>query len=193
MLLVFLVITSSHCSSWMELFHLFPPQSAKTKMASGGDDDRWGKRKMVEPQDKQMPHHGCVRTTWGCSNAAGRDVARHRGRRDQMIQDEENLERASRTIPLAACLDTPPHLEEFHRSYIRECSEDVVMRHPIDTRAHPVLNYARKLKMMEEARENNPNEQPKDLEIDYRFWNEFHSNFYACVNFNSKKSKVVKM
>ena len=25
------------------------------------------------------------------------------------------------------------------------------------------------------------------------FWNEFHSNFYASVNFNSKKSKVVKM
>ena len=67
------------------------------------------------------------------------------------------------------------------------------MRHPIDTRAHPVLNYAGKLKMVEEARENNPYEQPKDLEIDYRFWNEFYSNFYASVNFNSKKSKVVKM
>ena len=67
------------------------------------------------------------------------------------------------------------------------------MRRPIDTRAHPVLNYAKKLKMVEEARENNPYEQPKDLEIDYRFWNEFHSNFYAYVNFNSMKSKVVKM
>ena len=28
---------------------------------------------------------------------------------------------------------------------------------------------------------------------DYRIWNELHSNFYASVNFNSKKSKVVKM
>ena len=84
-----------------------------------------------------------------------------------MIQ--ENLERASRTIPLGACLDTPPHLEEFDRSYIREYSEDVVMRRPIDTRAHPMLNYVGKLKMVEEARENNPYEQPKDLEINYRF------------------------
>ena len=42
-------------------------------------------------------------------------------------------------------------------------------------------------------RKNNPYEQPKDLRIDYRFWNEFHSNFYASVNFNSKKSKVIKM
>ena len=102
------------------------------------------------------------------------------------------MERASRTIPLGACLDTPPYLEEFDRSYIREYSEDVVMRCPIDTRAHPMLNYVGKLKMVEEARENNPYEQPKDLEIDYRFWNEFHSNFYASVN-NSKKSKVVMM
>ena len=110
-----------------------------------------------------------------------------------MIQEEENLERASCTIPLGACLDTPPHIEEFDRSYIRDYSEDVVMRHPIDTRAHPVLNYAGKLKMVEEERENNPYEQPKDSEIDYRFWNEFHSNFYASVIFNSKKSKIVKM
>ena len=100
---------------------------------------------------------------------------------------------AGHTIPPGACQDTPPHLEEFDRSYIREYSEDVVMRRPNDTRAHFVLNNAGKLKMVEEARENNPYEQPKDLEIDYRFWNEFHFNFYASVNFNSKKSKVVKM
>ena len=56
-----------------------------------------------------------------------------------MIWDEENLERARRTISPGACPDTPPHLEEFDRSYIREYSKDVVMRHPIDTRAHPVL------------------------------------------------------
>ena len=67
------------------------------------------------------------------------------------------------------------------------------MKCPIDTRPHPMLNYVGKLKMVEEARENNPYEQRKDLDIDYRFWNEFYSNFYASVNFNSKKSKVVKM
>ena len=47
--------------------------------------------------------------------------------------------------------------------------------------------------MVEEARENNPYEQPKDLEIDYRFLNEFYSYFYASVNFNAKKFKVIKM
>jgi len=73
------------------------------------------------------------------------------------------LERAGRTIPLGACPDTPPHLEEFDRGYIREYSTEVIMKRPIDTRAHPVLNYAGKLKMVEEARENNPYEQPKDL------------------------------
>ena len=138
-----------------------------------------------------MPRRGHGRTTGGSNSVAGRDVARDRGRRDKMIQ--ENLERVGYTIPPGACLDTPPHLEEFDRSYIREYSEDVVMRRPIDTRAHPVLNYTGKLKMVEEARENNPYEQPKDLEIYYRFWNKFHSNFYASMNFNSKKSKAVKM
>ena len=67
-------------------------------MASRGDNDRRGKRKMTEPRDKQMPHHSHGRTTGGSSSTAGRDVARDRGRRDQMIQEEENLERAGRTI-----------------------------------------------------------------------------------------------
>ena len=31
-------------------------------MASGGDDDRRGKRKMTKPRDKQMPHCGRGRT-----------------------------------------------------------------------------------------------------------------------------------
>ena len=113
---------------------------------------------MTEPRDKQMPHHGRGRTIGGSSSAVGRGDASDRGRRDQLIQ-EENLERAGHTIPPGACLDTPPHLEEFDRGYIREYSEEVIMRHPIDTRAHPVLNYAGKLKMVEEARENNPYEQ----------------------------------
>ena len=110
-----------------------------------------------------------------------------------MIQEEENFERVGRTIPPGACPDTPPHLEEFDRGYIREYSEEVIMKRPIDTRAHPVLNYVRKLKMVEEARENNSYEQLKDLGLDYRFWNEFHSNFYASMIFNFKKSKIVKM
>ena len=67
------------------------------------------------------------------------------------------------------------------------------MRRLADTCAHPIINYMGKQKLVEEARENNPYEQPKDLGIDYRFWNKFHSNFYASVIFNSKKSKIVKM
>ena len=54
-------------------------------MASEGDDDRRGKRKMTEPRDKQMPRRGRGKTTGGSSSAAGRDVARDGGRRDQMI------------------------------------------------------------------------------------------------------------
>jgi len=57
----------------------------------------------------------------------------------------------------------------------------------------PVLNYVGKQKIVKEAYENNSFEQPKELGVDYRFWNEFHSNFYASVIFSSKKSKIVKM
>jgi histidinol phosphatase-like PHP family hydrolase len=58
-----------------------------------------------------------------------------------LIQEEENLERAGHTIPLDACIDTP-HLEEFEGDYITEYSEEVIMRRPVDTLAHPVINYA---------------------------------------------------
>ena len=78
------------------------------------------------------------------------------------------MERAGYTIPPGACTTTP-HLEEFDRAYINEYLEEVIMRHPVDNRAHPVLNYEGKQKMVEEARENNPYEQPKDLGVDYRF------------------------
>ena len=54
-------------------------------MASGDEDDRRGKRKLAEPRDKQMPHCGRGRTTGGSNSAVGRDIARDRGRRDQMI------------------------------------------------------------------------------------------------------------
>ena len=76
--------------------------------------------------------------------AAAKGDPRNRGMRDQLIQEEENLERVGRTIPPGACLDTPPHLEEFDRAYIIEYPEEVIVRHPVDTHAHPVFNYARK-------------------------------------------------
>ena len=54
-------------------------------MASRGDDDRRGKRKMIEPRDKQMPRCSRGRTTEGSSSVVGRDVAKDRGMKDQMI------------------------------------------------------------------------------------------------------------
>ena len=68
------------------------------------------------------------------------------------------MERVGRIIPPGACLDTPPHLEEFDRGCIRDYLEEVIMRRPADTRAHPIINYAGKQKLVEEARENNPYE-----------------------------------
>ena len=68
---------------------------------------------MAEPRDKDPPRRGRGRTAVGSSTAAGRRAARDRGRMDQLIQEEENLERAGLIIPLGACPDTPPHLEEF--------------------------------------------------------------------------------
>jgi hypothetical protein len=46
---------------------------------------------------------------------------------------------------------------------------------------------------MEEARQINPYAVRKDLGIDYMFWNEFHSNFYAIVILGVRKIKMRKM
>ena len=43
------------------------------------------------------------------------------------------------------------------------------MRRLVDSRAYPVINYGIKQKMVEEARNENPFEKPKDLGVDYRF------------------------
>jgi len=54
-------------------------------MASGGEDDWRGKRKMTEVRDKNPPCRGCKRIAGGSSSAAARGAIRDRGRRDQMI------------------------------------------------------------------------------------------------------------
>ena len=76
---------------------------------------------------------------------------------------------AERVIPLDACLDTPPHLDEFDPSYIIDYVEDVVEKRAIDTRQHQVIDYMGKQKMVEEAREDNPYVVQKDLGVEYRF------------------------
>ena len=67
------------------------------------------------------------------------------------------------------------------------------MRPPDDSRQHAVVNYSKSQKLMEEAREINPYVVRKDLGIDYRFWNEFDSNFYATAILASMKTKIIKM
>ena len=113
-------------------------------MASRGEEDwRW-KRKLTKPYDKQAPRSSRGRIAGGNSSATARGGVQDRARREQLIQEEEDFQRAGRTIPPGACPDTPTHLEEFDRGYIREYSKEVIMRHPVDTRAHPMLNYAGK-------------------------------------------------
>ena len=94
-------------------------------------------------------------------------------------------------IPPNECPDTPPHIDEFDPSYIVDYTEDVMEKRAIDTRQHQVIDYMGKQKMVEEAREDNPYVVQKDLGVDYRFWNVFHSNLYTSVIFNSKKSRIV--
>ena len=106
-------------------------------MASGGEDDQIGKRKMTIYHDKPTPRCGHGRK----AAVQQREMMPETGRRDQLIQEEENLERAGRTIPPGAYTATP-YLEEFDRAYITEYPKEVLMRRHVDTRAHSVINYA---------------------------------------------------
>ena len=67
------------------------------------------------------------------------------------------------------------------------------MRPPDDSRQHVAINYSKSWKLVEEARGINPYAVRKDLGTDYRFWNEFYSNFYATAILTSKKTKIIKM
>ena len=130
------------------------------------DDDRRGKRKMVESRDMDPPHCCHGRSTAASSGAALRGRG-DRGRHEQYIEDEERLEMTSRTTD--ACPNTPLHLIEFDRSYIREVDGEMLMRVPDDSRQHPVIDYSKNWKLVEEARQINPYAVHKDLGIDYRF------------------------
>jgi hypothetical protein len=155
-----------------------------------GDDDRRGKRKMVDQRDKDPPRRG-----QGMSIAAGSSAAPRghgdRGRREQYIKNEERLEMTGHTTD--AIPDTPLHLTEFDSSYIRHFDGEMLMRAPNDSHQHPIVNYSKTWKLVEEARQINPYAVRKDLGIDYRFWNEFHSNFYATAILGARKTKLRKM
>ena len=154
------------------------------------DDDRRGKRKMVESRDKDPPHRGHGRSPATSSGAALRGHG-DRGRHEQYIENEERLEMTGRTTD--ACPNTPLHLTEFDRSYIREVDGEMLMRVPDDSRQHPVIDYSKSWKLVEEARQINPYAVRKDLGIDYRFWNEFHYNFYATAILGARKTKIRKI
>jgi hypothetical protein len=95
-----------------------------------GDDDRRGKRKMVDPRDKDPPRCGCGRSAAACSSAALRGLG-DRGRREQYIKDKERLEMTGPTID--AIPDTPLHLTKFDGSYIRDFDGEMLMRAPNDS------------------------------------------------------------
>ena len=162
-------------------------------MSSGGDEEQRVKRKFNAPKEKPIPHHGRGVASSSRDVAGTSEVAQGRGSSDDQIREEEALELAGHVIPSDACPDTPPHIDEFDPSYLCDYEEDVVEKRANDTRQHNVVNYMHKQKAVEEARMENPYEQAKDLGVDYRFWNVFHSNFYTSVIFNNKKSKIMKM
>jgi hypothetical protein len=159
-------------------------------MASRGDDDQRVKRKHDVPREKQPSRcgRGAAGSSKGATSSSG-DV-RGKGSRDEHIQQEEALEVAGCVIPPNACPETPPHLDEFDPLYLRDYEENVVEKGANDTRQHPFVDYVGKQKMVEEARLENPYEVAKDLGVDYRFWNVFHSNFYTSVIFNSKSPRL---
>jgi hypothetical protein len=143
-----------------------------------GNDDRRGKRKMKEQRDKDPPHHGRGRSTTAGSSAAPRGHG-DRGRHEQYIEDEERLEMTGCTTD--AIPDTPLHLTEFDGSYIRDFDGVMLMRAPNDSRQHPIVNYSKSWKLVEEARQINPYVVHKDLGIDYNFGMSFIPTFMPLL------------
>ena len=113
------------------------------------DDDRRGKRKMVESRVKDPPHHGRGRSAASSSGVAPRGHG-DRGRHEQYIKDEERLEMTGHTTD--ACPNTPLHLIKFDRSYIREVDGEMLMRVLDDSHQHPVIDFSKSWKLVEEAR-----------------------------------------
>jgi hypothetical protein len=69
----------------------------------------------------------------------------------------------------------------------------MLMRAPNDSHQHPINDYSKSWKLVEEARHINLYAVRKDLGIDYKFWNEFHSNFYPTVILGVRKAKIRNM
>jgi hypothetical protein len=72
-------------------------------------------------------------------------------------------------------------------------TEEFNLTAPKNAANHRFESYYRKFKEVADAREINTYTNPKSLVVDHRFWDGFHSNFYASVIFDCKKSKICKM
>jgi hypothetical protein len=116
------------------------------------------------------------------------DAAAHQ----QYTTEEEAKELRGHTIPTGGP-GTHLHITEFDGSYMQDCVDIFELRAPHDSVQHPIVDYSRSWKGTEEAREMDPYEKAKLLAIDYRFWNVFHSNFYATAILPARKGKICKV
>jgi len=85
------------------------------------------------------------------------------------------------------------HIVEFDDNYMRDSTDEFELKAPNDIVDHPLVNYATSWKAVEEAREMDPYAQSKISGVDYRFWNVFHSNFYATTILPARRGKICDM
>jgi hypothetical protein len=76
---------------------------------------------------------------------------------------------------------------------MRDNDDEFVLKAPHDSIRHPIVDYSKSWKGIGEAREIDPYATDKLLGIDYRFWNVFHSNFYATAILTKPRGKISKM
>jgi hypothetical protein len=76
---------------------------------------------------------------------------------------------------------------------MRDNDDEFILKAPQDNIRHPIVDYSKSWKGTCEAREIDPYATDKLLGIDYRFWNIFHSNFYAIAVLTKPRGNISKM
>jgi hypothetical protein len=109
------------------------------------------------------------------------------------MHQEDVQQQIGYTISLEGDQGTPFHLAEANIGYMVFRTEEFNLTAPKNAANHRYESYYRKFKEVADAREINTYTNPKSLTIDYRFWDGFHSNFYASITFDSRKGKICKM
>lgn len=112
---------------------------------------------------------------------------------EEIERRELQIQMEGCSIRSDACPDTPKRLTVFNDSYIIPFPSDVQERKPQDSKQRARTDYKKQLKAVQKCRSSYPYSVPKNKDVDYRFWNEFHSDYYQSVLFNSKKSKIHHM